>query len=141
MPYDDEDTSDEESEEEEGMEANATFATDDGFDAVVEEEEVVVTVNEVGELVVRASHVDDYVSRGYALRGMSLWEYTARVSKHRIGVNDPECDDPADSDDEDEVDMQRQTCVKPFSSLEEGNWTDIDAMLNDRQRKRPRFMF
>ncbi len=101
---------------------------------VLGDEEIIVKVNQSGQLVQQGSHVSDYVLRGLALKHLSLWEYTARVKKEYVinlykhtKVNACE-----DSDDavEDEEDMNL-----PVKSVMEGDWTSADAILDDRHHK------
>ncbi|PBK81879.1 hypothetical protein ARMGADRAFT_1090938 [Armillaria gallica] len=113
---------------------------EDGEDVVLGDEEIIVEVNQSGQLVQRGSRVSDYVLRGLALKHLSLWEYTARVKKERVTnlykrtkVNARE---DIDNAVEDEEDMNL-----PVKSIMEGDWTSTDAMLDDRCRKRPKFNF
>ncbi|PBK83779.1 hypothetical protein ARMGADRAFT_1089011 [Armillaria gallica] len=113
---------------------------EDGEDVVLGDKEIIVEVNQSGQLVQRGSRVSDYVLRGLALKHLSLWEYTARVKKERVTnlykrtkVNAHEDIDDAVEDEED-INL-------PVESIMEGDWTSTDAMLDDRHCKQPKFNF
>ncbi len=116
---------------------------DGGEDVVVDEEEVVVGINERGELVARSSRVSDYIMRGPALEGISLWEYTAQVRKERVSKltrASSGYDDSDESGSEDEGTDSASSNL-PLESIMDGDWSSVGAMLEDRRRKRPKFRF
>ncbi len=116
---------------------------DDSEDVVVDEEEVVVGINEQGELVVRSSRVSDYIMRGPALEDISLWEYTTWVRKEwvsKLTRVSSGYDDSDESGSEDEgTDGASSNLL--LESIADGDWSSVGAMLEDRRRKQPKFRF
>ncbi|SJL16803.1 uncharacterized protein ARMOST_20332 [Armillaria ostoyae] len=86
---------------------------EDGEDVILGDEEIIVEVNQSGQLVQQGSRVSNYV----------LKEHVTNLYK-RTKVNAQE-----DSDDvlEDEEDMNI-----PVESILESDWASVDAMLDDR---------
>lgn len=102
-----------------------------------------MTIDDDGLLVPRASKVSDYVCRGTALAEMSLWEYTARVKKECVKCKTYTRYNDSDSlSDEEgcEPDTVTDICFA-MGELKDGDWTSLDAMLDDVRRKRPKFQF
>ncbi len=75
---------------------------------------------------------------------MSLWEYTTRVKKERVKhktyTHYDDSDSLSDEEEQCEPDTVTDICFA-MGELKDGDWTSLDAMLDDVRRKRPKFQF